>query len=101
MGIGFFDFRRLMAIRLSNSILAVNHCRKPLRPEGFEPPTYGSEDRCSVQLSYGRKHFIPSIGKVQSTLPTTIGKYSRSSLCQARSYRNFTTEGQNTPLPEG
>jgi hypothetical protein len=25
-----------------------------VRPEGFEPPTYGSEDHCSIQLSYGR-----------------------------------------------
>jgi integrase len=25
-----------------------------IRPEGLEPPTYGSEDHCSVQLSYGR-----------------------------------------------
>ncbi len=25
-----------------------------LRPKGLEPPTPGSEDRCSIQLSYGR-----------------------------------------------
>jgi integrase len=25
-----------------------------IRPEGLEPPTYGSEDHCSIQLSYGR-----------------------------------------------
>lgn len=25
-----------------------------VRPEGFKPPTLGSEDQCSIQLSYGR-----------------------------------------------
>ena len=29
-----------------------------VRPEGFEPPTLGSEDRCSVQLSYGRSRLF-------------------------------------------
>ncbi len=28
---------------------------KMVRPERFELPTLGSEDRCSIQLSYGRK----------------------------------------------
>lgn len=27
---------------------------KDIRPEGFEPTTLGSEDQCSIQLSYGR-----------------------------------------------
>ena len=26
-----------------------------VHPEGLEPPTLGSEDRCSIQLSYGCK----------------------------------------------
>ena len=31
---------------------------KRVRPGGLEPPTLGSEDRCSVQLSYGRECLI-------------------------------------------
>ncbi len=35
-----------------------------IRPEGFEPPTLGSEDRCSIQLSHGR-YIIKRIFKVK------------------------------------
>ena len=38
------------------------------RPKGLEPPTPGSEDRCSIQLSYGRvpKASARSLGYVSS-----------------------------------
>lgn len=29
-----------------------------MRPEGLEPPALGSEVRCSVQLSYGRRYRV-------------------------------------------
>ena len=32
----------------------------PVRPAGFEPATLGSEDRCSIQLSYGRLSQVAS-----------------------------------------
>ena len=32
--------------------------KRMVRPEGFEPPTLGSEDQCSIQLSYGRIKYL-------------------------------------------
>ena len=37
---------------------AISAAEIKVRPEGFEPPTLGSEDRCSIQLSYGRKWLL-------------------------------------------
>ena len=34
---------------------------KKVRPRGFEPLTYGSANRCSIQLSYGRIQFVMAL----------------------------------------
>jgi hypothetical protein len=43
-----------------------------VRPEGLEPPTPGSEDRCSIQLSYGRID-VPRVGGATGLEPATPG----------------------------
>ena len=41
---GTFQFTRVLEDRTM----------KRVRPEGFEPSTLGSEDRCAIQLRHGR-----------------------------------------------
>jgi hypothetical protein len=45
------------------------HYATEVRPEGFEPSTYGSVGHCSVQLSYERlrQESVPSAGGVSSS----------------------------------
>jgi hypothetical protein len=37
-------------------------CTFMARLEGFEPPTYGLEVRCSIQLSYRRGVYLLTLG---------------------------------------
>ncbi len=40
--------------RDSRDRIALHASKTEVRPEGFEPPTLGSEDRCAIQLRHGR-----------------------------------------------
>ena len=47
-------------------------CFLMVRPRGFEPPTYGTGNRHSIQLSYGRLVQIILLGWQPSSTPTTV-----------------------------
>ena len=60
------------------AIMAVLPRKRALRPEGLEPPTYGSEDHCSIQLSYGRWigffYWFPRENRLETRTTSYYGK---------------------------
>ena len=53
--------------RCKNDVLRIRERQETkARPEGLEPSTPGSEDQCSIQLSYGRKVLYVVVAKRKS-----------------------------------
>ncbi len=48
-------------LKISHVFIGKNERFQNVHPVGFEPTTLGSEDRCSIQLSYRCEFLIPSI----------------------------------------
>ena len=66
-----------------------------IRPEGLEPPTCGSEDRCSIQLSYGRDNIayatIPRLNRKPAAVHSSVSAAtSTSTVIECRPPPRFT-----------
>lgn len=48
---------------------------REMHSEGLEPPTYGSEDRCSIQLSYECDPIFIGFCKVSRLLSQLLDTY--------------------------
>ena len=70
-----------------------------VRPEGFEPPTLGSEDRCSIQLSYGRLCDLRCQGPCDTRCSLAISAHTTTpSQCTKAVRNNKAGKGGNSGL---
>jgi hypothetical protein len=71
----------------------------PIHPEGLEPPTLGSEDRCSIQLSYGCRFGQPSRRSVSSQLRAKLVRPSAFSLATVSAWAEPNSASACPPRP--